>query len=249
MIKNDNWEKLKEALVDGFASVKNEPKNFLPIEYKKFIDNLIIKFSQEAESNFLSIPNTETRDIYINNRYEEIDTLIRLNSDSLKYLSGGDKEKKNIQWLLRFQNDSLFGLTLWFKMNLLFSGILQNSIVNKPNPQKKQAQIKMGKLGMPHYSMKQVYLSLSGEGEKVTNKNKNEIGPILGYDGHKFYQSFNFYQRKSQRVCLSGSKPKDRNQLKRFELVIDLLKNYPKAIALAKTELKAFSDLYNKSYS
>ncbi len=136
MVTNKNWNILKKIWGDNFLYGDNKidfQNDFYYYEYLLNLKYIIENFENEAEQNFLNFANNETRDNYILTCYEEINTRIRLNGEYVQYIIRYEKiNSEAIADLLRYQSDALFGLTLWFNMNLLFERALkETSIVSR----------------------------------------------------------------------------------------------------------------------
>jgi hypothetical protein len=129
MITNKYWDILKQYWGNSFLFGDNkiEFQNYkYDYDYMLNLKRIITNFEKEVEQNFLSIPNNETRDNYIVVLYDEINKRIRLNGEYAQYIIRYEKTfSEEINNLLSRQNDALFGLTLWFKMNPLFEKTLQ----------------------------------------------------------------------------------------------------------------------------
>lgn len=129
MITNKNWNILKQYWGESFLYGNNKidfQKYGFDNDYTLQLKQNITNFEEEVELNFLSITNGETRDNYISILYNEINTRIRLNGEYAEYIIRNEKHNSEaILNLLRYQSDALFGLTLWFKMNLLFEKALK----------------------------------------------------------------------------------------------------------------------------
>lgn len=133
MVTNKNWNILKKFWGENFLYGDNKiefQNDFYDYEYLLNLRNIIENFEEEAEQNFLNFTNSETRDNYILTCYEEINTRIHLNGQYIKYIMQYEKiNSEAIANLLRYQSDALFGLTLWFNMNLLFEKALKETSI------------------------------------------------------------------------------------------------------------------------
>lgn len=89
------------------------------------------------------------------------------------------------------------------------------------------------------YALMQVYLSLTGEGESVTNTNKDTIADKYQLHGKRFYEAFNKYRNVTARTETVNERT-DNEKKKRFEKVVVLLSPYPNALKLAIDEQKLF---------
>ncbi len=97
------------------------------------------------------------------------------------------------------------------------------------------------------YALMQVYLSISGEGESVTNANKGEIAGRYSIHAKRLYEDFNKYTETNARIE-TINKRSDNQKKKRFEKVIKLLAPYPKALKRATDEQKVFINASLKTY-
>lgn len=256
MICLDNWNKLKSCWGKNFLSDPNY-NHYMKIgswlAYINYFSELIRSTENEIEVNFLSIKNSKTCSTYILNCYEEVIERIRLNGFEIDLVMR-DKNNKNAELelnILHYQNDHLFGLGLWFRINPLLEKILgsESIVLSTKKWINKNDEFELPKkFSMPHYALFQVYIASSGEGEAVTNINKDEIASSYGYNGHKFYQEFNRYRHIGERTNLEGAKIKDKNKVERQKKVIELLAEYPKALSQANIELKALLDAFYRHY-
>ena len=97
------------------------------------------------------------------------------------------------------------------------------------------------------YALMQVYLSISEEGEGVTNANKSEIAGRYSIHAKRFYEDFNKYTEANARTE-TINKRSDKEKKKRFEKVIKLLAPFPKALKRATDEQKVFLNASLKTY-
>ena len=103
------------------------------------------------------------------------------------------------------------------------------------------------KYNLGDYALMQVYLSISGEGEAVTNTNKDKIANEYNLHGKRLYESFNRFSNSMSRTEIT-SKRSDKAKNERFEKVIKLLSEYPKALKRATDEQKMFISASQKQY-
>jgi len=140
MISNDYWNLFRDTFNNYHLSYKNEGgktvhTDFLTTdeydicEYYDVLHKIITGFKREIETNILHIPNTETKNDYVLNLYEKINTELNSKSGTLNLLDQNKKlNEKEIRrrQLISIQIDSLFGLTFWFKADILFRKILKD---------------------------------------------------------------------------------------------------------------------------
>jgi len=97
-------------------------------------------------------------------------------------------------------------------------------------------------------ALMQVYLSLSGEGESVTNANKEEIAKKYDCHPKRLYEEYNNFQKPNARTEEAGSERKNKAKADRFNRVIKLLQPFPEALKRATDEQKIFIVASQKSY-
>lgn len=117
----------------------------------------------------------------------------------------------------------------------------------KDNPQTNEKPTQQNRFKLSDYALMQFYLFSSGEGESVTNTNKDNIASKYGYKGHKFYLEYNKNTSINNRTGLTTERS-DAIKKARFEKVIELLSDFPKALERATDEQKMFLSAYQKQY-